>query len=45
MEVLSRPKSRGIVTQVPRRRVLEEVISTGYSVEGAARLELEVVAP
>jgi hypothetical protein len=45
MEVLSRPKSRGNVIQVPQRRVLEEVISTGYSVEGAARLEIEVVAP
>jgi len=43
--ILSRPKRRGNLTIVPSRRILEEVIATDYSVEGAARLEIEVEAP
>jgi hypothetical protein len=44
VSVLSRPKSRGNFTVVPQRRVLEEVISTEYSVEGSTQLQLEVEA-
>jgi len=43
--VLSRPRSRGNVVQVPRRSVLEEVIETDFAVEGSARIELQVEGP
>jgi hypothetical protein len=43
--ILSLSGSRGNLTSIPRRRVLEEMIATDYAVEGSARIELEVEAP
>jgi len=43
--VLTRPASRGNLTLVRERGVLEEEIPTDYAVEGLARIELQVVAP
>jgi hypothetical protein len=43
--ILSFSGSRGNLTPIPRRRVMEEAISTDYAVEGSARIELEVEAP
>lgn len=40
--VLTRPRSKGNVTIIPRRSVLEEVLPTDYAVEGYARIHLEV---
>jgi hypothetical protein len=40
--VLTRPRSKGNVTIIPRRNVLEEVLPTDYAVEGYARIHLEV---
>jgi hypothetical protein len=40
--VLTRPRSKGNVTIIPRRSVLEEVLPTDYAVEGFARIHLEV---
>jgi hypothetical protein len=42
--VLTRPRSKGHVTTIPRRSVLEEVVWTEYAVEGYARIHLEVEA-
>jgi hypothetical protein len=43
--VLSNPRQRGDFLPVPRRSVLEESIRTEHAVEGAATIEIEVVAP
>jgi len=43
--MLSLSGSRGSLTPIPRRRILEESIGTDYAVEGSARIELEVQAP
>ena len=43
--VLALSGSRGSVTPIPRRRILEEAIGTEYAVEGSARIEIEVEAP
>jgi len=43
--VLSRPRTRGNLTLVARRTILEETIDTDYLIEGATRLRLEVEAP
>jgi hypothetical protein len=43
--VLSRPRTRGNLTIVSRRAILEEMIDTDYLIEGAAKLRLEVEAP
>jgi hypothetical protein len=40
--VLTRPRSRGNLSIIPIRSILEEVIPTGYAVEGSARIQLEV---
>jgi hypothetical protein len=42
--VLTRPRSKGNVTPIPRRSVLEEVVATDYAVEGYTRIHLEVEA-
>jgi hypothetical protein len=43
--ILSISGSKGNLTPVSRRSVLEEIISTDYAVEGSARIRLEVEAP
>ncbi len=43
--VLSRPRTRGNLTLVARRAILEETIDTDYLIEGATKLRLEVEAP
>jgi hypothetical protein len=43
--ILSLSGSRGNLTPIPRRRILEESIGTEYAVEGGARIELQVEAP
>jgi hypothetical protein len=43
--VLSRPRSLGNFTVVPRRGILEEVIPIDFAVEGLTRIPLEVVDP
>ena len=40
--ILSRPRTRGNHSPLLRRGVLEEAIETDYTVEGGARLLLEV---
>jgi len=40
--VLTRPRSSGNYTYIPRRGILEEVIPTEYAIEGSARIHLEV---
>jgi hypothetical protein len=42
--VLTRPRSEGHVTPIPRRSVFEEVVPTDYAVEGYTRIQLEVEA-
>jgi hypothetical protein len=42
--VLTRPRSKGHVTTIPQRSVLEEVVRADYAVEGYARIHLEVEA-
>jgi hypothetical protein len=37
--------SKGNLTAIPRRRILEEIISTDHAVDGSARIMLEVEAP
>ncbi len=44
-QILSNPRQRGDFLPVPQRSVLEETIPTQFAVEGAATIELEVVAP
>jgi hypothetical protein len=43
--VLTRPKSKGNVTAIPHRSVLEEIVPADFAVEGYARIRLEVEAP
>ncbi len=43
--VLSNPRQRGDFLPIPRRSVLEEAITTEHAVEGAATIEIEVIAP
>lgn len=43
--ILTRPATRGLVTRVRERGVLETEIPTPFAVEGLARIELRVVAP
>jgi hypothetical protein len=43
--ILSIPGSKGNLTPIPRRSVLEEIINTDYAVEGSAKIELQVEAP
>jgi hypothetical protein len=42
--LLSRPRSRGNVASMPVRTVLEETIPTEFSVQGLARIEIDVEA-
>jgi hypothetical protein len=44
-QILSNPRQRGDFLPVPQRSVLEETIATQFAVDGAATIELEVVAP
>ena len=43
--VLLMPASKGSVTFIPRRAVLEELLPTDYAVEGYVSLGLEVIGP
>lgn len=43
--VLSHPRQRGDFLPIPRRSVIEEAIVTEHAVEGAATIEIEIVAP
>ena len=43
--MLSLSGSRGSLTPIPRRRILEEAIGTDYAIQGNARIELVVEAP
>jgi hypothetical protein len=43
--VLTRPRSHGNYEFIPRRSILEEVITTDHSIDGGARIQLEVEAP
>jgi hypothetical protein len=40
--ILSRPKSRGNLVEIPERSVLEEFVPTEYGVEGSAQIQLDV---
>lgn len=42
--VLSRPRSEGNFIALPRRSLLEEALNVGESLEGFARVELDVIA-